>query len=192
MKLAFADREAYYGDPDFVDVPLEHLLSDAYNAERRQADRRAGLPRPAARHRARLRSARWRRRWRCSARISGNGRRLRADHGASDRKARRYRAYRRHRPRGQHGLGDAVRRLAAILADHSGAWLLPQFARPDVLAEARACRPRLQPGKRPAHHADAVAGAARGPARRSPSARRAATSRTSGSCRSSCAMSTTA
>ena len=35
-KLAFADREAYYGDPNFADVPLRHLLSDAYNAERRQ------------------------------------------------------------------------------------------------------------------------------------------------------------
>lgn len=35
MKLAFADREAYYGDPDFVTVPLETLLSDAYNDERR-------------------------------------------------------------------------------------------------------------------------------------------------------------
>jgi len=35
-KLAFADREAYYGDPDFVRVPLEALLSDSYNAERRR------------------------------------------------------------------------------------------------------------------------------------------------------------
>ncbi len=35
MKLAYADREAYYGDPDFVDVPLTALLSPAYNAARR-------------------------------------------------------------------------------------------------------------------------------------------------------------
>jgi len=35
-KLAYADREAYYGDPDFVQVPLETLLSDSYNAERRK------------------------------------------------------------------------------------------------------------------------------------------------------------
>jgi gamma-glutamyltranspeptidase / glutathione hydrolase len=34
-KLSFADREAWYGDPDFVDVPLELLLSDRYADERR-------------------------------------------------------------------------------------------------------------------------------------------------------------
>jgi gamma-glutamyltranspeptidase/glutathione hydrolase len=34
-KLAFADREAYYGDPDFVTVPMETLLSDTYAADRR-------------------------------------------------------------------------------------------------------------------------------------------------------------
>lgn len=37
MKLGFADREAYFGDPDFVDVPLDILLSKPYAAERRQA-----------------------------------------------------------------------------------------------------------------------------------------------------------
>jgi gamma-glutamyltranspeptidase/glutathione hydrolase len=35
-KLAFADREAYYGDPDHVQVPMAELLSDAYNDSRRQ------------------------------------------------------------------------------------------------------------------------------------------------------------
>ena len=34
-KLAFADREIYYGDPKFVDVPMETLLGGAYTRERR-------------------------------------------------------------------------------------------------------------------------------------------------------------
>ncbi|HVU74052.1 MAG TPA: gamma-glutamyltransferase [Mycobacteriales bacterium] len=33
-KLAFADREAWYGDPDAVDVPVPTLLSDAYARDR--------------------------------------------------------------------------------------------------------------------------------------------------------------
>ena len=35
-KLAFADREAWYGDPDFVDVPLDLLLSRDYADGRRK------------------------------------------------------------------------------------------------------------------------------------------------------------
>ncbi|MBE0453186.1 gamma-glutamyltransferase family protein [Roseovarius autotrophicus] len=35
-KLAYADREVYYGDPDFADVPLKALLSDDYNTARRR------------------------------------------------------------------------------------------------------------------------------------------------------------
>ena len=34
-KLAFADREAYYGDPNFDSVPLETLLSEEYASGRR-------------------------------------------------------------------------------------------------------------------------------------------------------------
>ena len=37
LKLSFCDREHFYGDPRFVDVPLETLLSDDY------ADRRLAL-----------------------------------------------------------------------------------------------------------------------------------------------------
>ena len=36
MKLAFADREIYYGDPKFAEVPLDQLLSDTYAAARRK------------------------------------------------------------------------------------------------------------------------------------------------------------
>ena len=36
MKLSFADREVYYGDPRFAEVPIDHLLSDGYNDERRK------------------------------------------------------------------------------------------------------------------------------------------------------------
>jgi gamma-glutamyltranspeptidase/glutathione hydrolase len=48
IKLAFADRERYFGDPRFVDVPIETLLSSDYAAQRRsllRADRAwPGLP----------------------------------------------------------------------------------------------------------------------------------------------------
>ena len=50
LNLAFADRQAYYGDPDFVTVPIDGLLSKDYARERaslidpRQAFE--GLPAP--------------------------------------------------------------------------------------------------------------------------------------------------
>jgi gamma-glutamyltranspeptidase / glutathione hydrolase len=37
LKIAFADRAAASGDPDFVHVPVERLTSKAYAAERRRA-----------------------------------------------------------------------------------------------------------------------------------------------------------
>ncbi|WP_314949563.1 gamma-glutamyltransferase family protein [Bradyrhizobium cosmicum] len=35
-KLAFSDREKFYGDPKFSEIPIATLLSDAYNDERRK------------------------------------------------------------------------------------------------------------------------------------------------------------
>ncbi len=50
-KLAFADREAWYGDPDFTDVPVKALISGEYADARRQlvgpeasAELRPGAP----------------------------------------------------------------------------------------------------------------------------------------------------
>jgi len=37
MKLGYADRDTYYGDPKFATVPAERLLSKAYGEERRAA-----------------------------------------------------------------------------------------------------------------------------------------------------------
>ena len=50
IKLSAADREGYYGDPRFVDVPMDVLLSDDYAQTRRQAIRMdeawPGMPPP--------------------------------------------------------------------------------------------------------------------------------------------------
>ncbi len=47
--LAFADRNRYVGDPAFVDVPLEELLSDGFAAERAcLIDPAAAAPKPVA------------------------------------------------------------------------------------------------------------------------------------------------
>jgi gamma-glutamyltranspeptidase/glutathione hydrolase len=35
-KLAFEDRAKFYADPDFTDIPVKHLISKEYAAERRQ------------------------------------------------------------------------------------------------------------------------------------------------------------
>ncbi|MEZ6094664.1 MAG: gamma-glutamyltransferase [Pirellulaceae bacterium] len=44
-KLAFEDRAHFYADPQFVDVPVEHLISDTYLAERQKliSDNQAAL-----------------------------------------------------------------------------------------------------------------------------------------------------
>jgi len=39
MRRAFADRSFYLGDPDFVDIPIEELISEDYNNTRMQSFR---------------------------------------------------------------------------------------------------------------------------------------------------------
>ncbi len=50
IKLAFADRDVFYGDPEFADIPLSTLLSPAYNDERRKllSDRASDALRPGS------------------------------------------------------------------------------------------------------------------------------------------------
>jgi gamma-glutamyltranspeptidase / glutathione hydrolase len=45
-KLAYADRNRFVGDPDFVDVPLDGLLSKGFAAERRCLITATALPTP--------------------------------------------------------------------------------------------------------------------------------------------------
>ena len=162
-KLAFADREAFYGDPKFVDVPVETLLSDAYNAERRKliADQASLELRPGT--------------------IAGFGGvvHARASDGAARRSAPRAPASRRSAawPAAGAVRGDTVhfdiidRDGNMVSATPSGGWLqsspvdpgarlLPRHARADVLARRGPSR-RARARQAAAHDADADAGAAR-------------------------------
>ena len=45
LKLCFADRDAYYGDPDYVTVPIDGLLSKKYAAEQaKRIDPKSAYP----------------------------------------------------------------------------------------------------------------------------------------------------
>ena len=168
-KLAFADRDALYGDGE---VPLETLLSPEYNDERRalvgedaSADYVPGL--------GRLPSV-------VGAPVVPGRRRAHARrHGSSGRRG----------PVGQHALGDAERRLAAQLAGHPLVGLAARDARADVLARGGAARRRFAPVRararrsRPGSRSATASPTSRG-------ARPAATSRSSGRCTPSSATST--
>ena len=159
-KLAFADREAFYGDPAFAEVPLATLLSDAYNDSRRELvgkdaslELRPGLPElstPQAEDDAGARGIG----------DAGRTRRRRADIRAVAGISRRHRASRHHRPLGQHDRRHAERRMVSELARHPRARFPSGNARADVLARRG---PAVEPDPRraTAHDALADAGGAR-------------------------------
>ncbi len=129
-KLAFADRERYYGDPEFVEVPMRRLLSAEYAAERRRlidpgeasAELRPGDVEPGHGPDGRRRSAR------CTG--------------------RRHDAHRRHRRRGPDVRGDPARRLAPVVADRARPRLPAGLPAPGLQPRSRRTRTRSRPGKR--------------------------------------------
>ena len=166
-KLAFADREAYYGDPDFDAVPFDVLLSAGYgerraaqigqtaSLEQRPGDLGGGVPEYAGAQRARRqpagpgsRAARqepcWRRRCRRPARTGTC-----AAPG-------RHHPPRRGGRRGQHGGGHPERGLDRLVAGDRRAGLSARHARPDVLPQSatpqRAAAAQAAAGDSHAHH----------------------------------------
>jgi len=135
-KLAFADREQWYGDPEFVDVPLAGLLDPAYARARR------ALIDPA--HAS-------------DTQRPGDPRRRRGVRGP--RLGARHRLRLRRRPRAQHGVVHAERRLDRDVAGDRRPRLSARHARPDVLPRPEPPE-RARPGEAPAHHAHPDARAA--------------------------------
>ena len=134
VKLAFADREAYFGDPRMVDVPIEALLSRDYAQQRREMIRpdRAWPEMPPAGDPRKL----CRRTPRRAARALVPER---AFSGAGARHVSRL----RHRPAWQRVCGDAERRLlqragGSGAGHHSLAARQPELGRPGSSVRRRA------------------------------------------------------
>ena len=166
-KLAFADREAYYGDPNFSEVPIEALLSDAYNDERRKLvtdeasfEQRPGLI-PGFENQ--IRNAVPTLTGEEPNPIAGIGEPTTTGPSGADsssgvelaRSAWRYLPLGCHRPAWQCRVRHAERRLVAKFALDSRTRHVPDDARPNVLvARRRSLQPRAE--KETADNVDAL------------------------------------
>jgi len=171
-KLALADREAYYGDPDFVDVPCPSFWPTNTTRARKLVTRRAS-------HDCVRRHSGFANR---SSHPRGGGMRTKKQDesaGTGEPTAKRGDTCISNRPTagGQNSLGHASGRLAAEFARHSGL-VLPRQPGPDVLAGTR---PSRKPWRRASARAPAVAKPAfKADSPISPSARPAAITRING------------
>ena len=164
-KLAFADRAAWYGDPDFVQVPLAALLSDAY-AQQRAAGIGArasttlqpGSPAGIAPRLPDLAAAD--RTLAASDIRFGVGEPTFAALPPVAEWAARHLPDRRHRPRRQHGGRHAFGWLAVVQPGRAGAGLSLDDPPADDLAGRRRSGP-VAAGQAPLHHLVARPGAAR-------------------------------
>jgi gamma-glutamyltranspeptidase/glutathione hydrolase len=161
MKLAYADREAYYGDPLHSEIPMEYLLSDAYNAERAKmisaqasTEQRPGRV-PGFEHQA-------------DAYIA----RAAHDFGAADAAPQEPTMAHLTEKRGDTVHLDIIDRwgnmvaatpsgVAAVEPRRARPWLSAEFPRADVLARGWLAH-NAGPRPAPAHNADAVACNTRG------------------------------
>ena len=159
-KLAYADREKFYGDPKFTDIPITTLLSDAYNDERRKlVSDRASLdfiPGSVEGFGAVVKLRR-----------QEGHREAVGAMGAGEPTVGRFGEVRGDTVHfdiidqaGNMISGDTLRRLAAVVAGHSRTRLLPRQPRADVLARGKSpCFAGAR--KAPAHHAQPDDGAPR-------------------------------
>ena len=160
-KLAFATAEAFYGDPAFVDVPMERRAVSSYNDRRARSHRRQAVRR--TKFQGKLDDPAWRRHLEanCQAESRARARRRRANGGWGWAEADSHRRRRRTRADTVHidvdrtatanmGRRNTERRLAAELhLCNPGAWLSTRDTGRTMFWLERGLPSSLAPGKRP-------------------------------------------
>jgi gamma-glutamyltranspeptidase len=145
LKLAYADREAWYGEAECNGASVSGLLDEDYISRRRRLISSGASARLAWQSRASataLQRERFRRAWRGTA----------AAHAAGCAWRRGYMPFGRCRPMGERRRGDAIGRMAIRFSGHSRPGLCAQYPGPDVLAAGRS-KFESRPANPSPHHA---------------------------------------